>query len=133
MTDAAIDTVALVRYLEDSLPSTADAVFRRGEAGEIRLVLPQVALAEFIYIGIRGRIKAIHSKAAIEETVQNILTSDFISVTPMPTEAWNHFLRLEIPEMHDRLIAAEALQRGIPLVSSDRAFGVVQGLQLIWK
>jgi predicted nucleic acid-binding protein len=133
VTEFLIDTVALVRYLEDTLPKTADAVFDQGEQGKHRLLLPQIALGEFIYIALRGRVKSAHSPAAIEEAVQNILSSDFISVTTMPTDAWNEFLRLEIGEMHDRLIVAEALARGVPLISSDPAFQSVPALKLVWK
>jgi predicted nucleic acid-binding protein len=133
LSGAVVDTVALVRYLEDSLPQAADSVFKRAEAGTDRLFLPQIALGEFIYVALRGRVKATHTQAAVEEAVENILSSDFMSVSEPPTSAWRHFLRSPISEMHDRLIAAEALSRGLPLVSSDAAFKAVPDLKLVWK
>lgn len=133
VTDLLIDTVALVRYLEDSLPAAADGVFKQAEGGSARLLLPQIALAEYIYIALRGRVRSLHSQADVEESVTNILTSDFIAVTTTPVPAWTEFLRLEISEMHDRLIASEAIARNVPLVSSDSVFKTVVGLKVIWK
>jgi predicted nucleic acid-binding protein len=133
LSDFLIDTVALVRYLEDDLPRRPDEVFREGEQGRNHLLLPQVALGEYVYIALRGRVRSEQARATVEETVQHILASDFIAVTAMPSTGWDWFLRLAIPEMHDRLIAAEAMARGIPLVSNDPAFESVAGLELVWK
>jgi predicted nucleic acid-binding protein len=128
-----VDTVALVHYLDDTLPSKADEQFSGGEQGKNRLLLPQIALGEFVYIALRGRVRATQSKAAVQEAVQHILSSEFIALSAMPSASWEIFLRLGIPELHDRMIAAEAIARAIPLISNDPAFEDVPGLDLIWK
>ena len=43
------------------------------------------------------------------------------------------FTQLKVPELHDRMIAAEALARDIPLISNDPSFTSIKGLKLIWK
>ncbi len=62
--DAVIDTVALVHHLNDSLPPAADKVFRQAEGGGGRLWLPEVALGEFAYLALRGRIPGTWQPAA---------------------------------------------------------------------
>lgn len=132
LNDLLIDTVALVRYLEDNLPREADAAFTAGERGKARLLLPAIALGEFYYVALRGRVTALESRAEVEEAVQHILGSSFIAISAMPAEGWDNFMRLEVPELHDRMIAAEAIARGIPLISNDPAFKRVHDLSLIW-
>jgi predicted nucleic acid-binding protein len=48
MSDLLIDTVALVRYLDDALPRRADEAFRQAEQGRNRILLPQIPLGEFV-------------------------------------------------------------------------------------
>src|SRR5205814_9801189 len=67
LTDCVIDTVALVRHLEDDLPRGAGKVFRDAEAGRIRLLLPEIALAEFVYIAPRGRLRTPNPRAIVAE------------------------------------------------------------------
>jgi len=133
LTDFVIDTVALVRYLEDRLPRAAQAAFRAAEAGRSRLYLPQIALGEFVYIALRGKVEGALSNATIQENVQQILGSSFLSVGGFPESAWEILLSLQIPELHDRMIAAETLSRGLALVSNDAAFDEVPGLTVVWE
>ena len=132
LTDFVIDTVALVRYLEDRLPRAAQAAFRAAEAGRSRLYLPQIALGEFVYIALRGKVNDALSNATIQETVQQVLGSSFISVGGFPESAWEILMSLQIPELHDRMLAAESLSRGLALVSNDSAFDDVAGLTVVW-
>ena len=132
LTGYVVDTVALVRYLEDRLPRAAQSVFRGAEAGRTRLYLPQIALAEFVYIALRGKVDQALSNAAVQETVQQVLGSSFMSVEGFPESGWEILLSLNVPELHDRLIAAESLARGFALVSNDPAFEAVPGLAVVW-
>ena len=132
MTDHTVDTMALARYLEDSLPPRANRVFRDAEAGTTHLHLPEIALAEFVYLSLKGRIRGVESEAAVRETVHHLLSSASLTVSSMPSTAWDLFPALPIREMHDRMIAAEALARKTPLVSNDPGFRAVRQLRVIW-
>lgn len=133
LTDFVIDTIALVRHLEGDLPDGADKAFREAEAGRGRLFLPEIALAEFIYIALRGRIRSPNPRAVVEELLDQIRASDYLTLSPLPLPAWDRFLELEIPELHDRMIAAMALQSGLPLITSDEGFRSVAGLRTVWR
>jgi predicted nucleic acid-binding protein len=133
LTDALIDTMALVRYLEGELPKGADQVFRDAEAGKGRLHVPEIALAEFIYIALRGRLRAANPRAVVEEVLDQVHASEYLVVSSLPPTAWNRFLELDIRELHDRMIAAFALDRGLPLITNDPSFGSVPGLRTLWR
>jgi predicted nucleic acid-binding protein len=132
LTEYLVDTVAFVRYLQDSLPAKVDSVFSGAESGRNHLLLPQIALAEFVYLGARGRLRGPRPEILVREVLHNLSASDAFTVSAMPGSAWEVFLGLPIPEMHDRMIAAEAMAREIPVLSNDTAFDDVRGLSRIW-
>ncbi len=133
LTDFVIDTVALVRHLEDNLPPAADRAFRDAEAHRCRLFLPEIALTEFIYIALRGRIQVPNSRALIDEVVDQVRASEYLVLSSLPPAAWDTFLQLDIAELHDRMVVADAVHRGLPLVTNDPAAGSVEGLRTVWR
>ena len=132
MTDYLVDTVAFVGYLVDRLPSRADRPFREAESGKAHLLLPQIALGEFLYLALRGRVKGVTSEVRLREVLNELTASDAFTISSMPVAAWETFLTLSIPELHDRMIAAEAISRGIPVISNDSRFEGVDRLSVIW-
>ncbi|MFQ5909065.1 MAG: hypothetical protein ACE5JE_09650 [Thermoplasmata archaeon] len=40
---------------------------------------------------------------------------------------------VSIPELHDRMVAAESLRRALPVISNDPAFDEVPDLARIWE
>ena len=127
-----VDTVAFVRYLEGRLPPDADRVFRNAEEGREHLLLPQIALAEFLYLAMRGPVGKGRPETTVRDVLHQLSASDAFSISSMPIAAWELMTALEVPELHDRMIAAEALSRGVPLLSSDAAFRGIQDLDLVW-
>ena len=132
LTEYVADTMALVRFLEDDLPPKADRVFEEAEQGRNQVILPQIALAEFVYLSLKGRIRGPGPEFTLRETIQNLLSAGHLTVAAMSPAGWEVFLDLSIREMHDRMIAAEAISRGAPLVSNDPAFDGIHGLRVIW-
>ena len=133
LTDAVIDTVALIRHLDDSLPPAAERIFREAEDGFGRLFLPEVALGEFAYLILRGRVRVPHPRATVQEVTDEVRASGYLQAASLGSAGWGFFLDLEIPELHDRMIAAVALSRGLPLVSNDPAFRSVPSLRVVWR
>jgi len=133
LSDYVLDTVALIRHLEDDLPPTAARAFADAEGGKGRLFLPEIALGEFVYVALRGRLRTASPQAVVAEVLDLVRASDYISVSSLRPSAWDVFLQLDIPELHDRMIAADAMDRGIPLVTNDPAFKRVADLHTVWR
>jgi len=133
VSDAVIDTVALIHHLDDSLPPAAGRAFRDAENGKGRLYLPEIALGEFVYVTLRGRLGVPNPRAVVAEVVDHVAASGYIRLSSLGSAGWSSFLDLEIPELHDRMIAADAISRKIPLVSNDEELAGISGLRLIWK
>ena len=133
MTDYVLDTVALVKYLEDELPRAADAVFHGAESGRNKLFLPEIALGEFAYIALRGRLRNVEPTEAVRTIISQVLDSGFIEPSRLRRTGWDRFLALAIRELHDRMIAADALDRHCALVSNDPGFGSISELKLVWR
>lgn len=133
MTDFILDTVGFVHYLEDNLPGSAASAVKQAEGGNGSVFLPQIALGEFIYITLKGRLNVSNPIGSVGQIIDQLNSSPTFSISSMPTDAWEIFIQLKIPELHDRMIAAEALSRDIPLISSDSSFSAVKGLEIVWK
>ena len=127
------DTVGLARYLEDNLPGPASDVFSLAERGGASILVPQIAMGEFVYIAMKGRLKLDDPKVAVKKVLDELRGASFIFQSNFPEDGWDIFLSLDIPELHDRLIAAEALTRSLSLISNNPAFRKVHGLEVIWE
>jgi len=133
LTDYIIDTVALVKFLEDDLPKGADKAFKDAEAGHAHLYLPEIALGEFIYVALKGRLNVEDPRDGVEDVVDQILATSFITLSHLSHSAWDILIDLDLSELHDRMIVADALDRGIPLVTSDDELKSVAQLKTIWR
>ena len=127
-----IDTVAFARYLRDDLPRRADQVMREAESGRSHVLLPQIALAEFICIALRGRLRGAGLRTTLREVIHNLLASPAFSVSAMPNSGWEILPELQISESHCRMIAAEAIARKLPLITNDSRLRAVPVLRVVW-
>jgi PIN domain nuclease of toxin-antitoxin system len=114
------DTHALVWYLtqDKKLGGKAQKAFDEVKANQGILVIPAVVLAELLMIIEKGRIVLPPSmfEASLEEwqRADNIFLSD---LTPeLVISAQN---LVAIPDIFDRLIVAEALAIGAPIITKD--------------
>ena len=133
MSDAVLDTVALVRLLEGDLPASAFRVFRDAESGKGTLFVPQIALGEFLYLAEKGRLMVPSPTAVVEELMDDLRGATYLRLSHLTDSGWSHFRRLKVPELHDRMIAADALARGVPLLTNDPELATVDGLATVWK
>lgn len=132
MNEYVVDTMALVSYLEDALPGSADKVFKSAEKNECRLLIPEIVMGEFIYILLKGRLKASDPKSLIMETLISLDASRYIDFVGMETEAWEEFLALNISELHDRMICATALSKNAKIITNDEEIRKNNKVETIW-
>lgn len=133
MPDAVTDTHGLIWYLEDSarLGSDARAVFDACDRGESVIYVPTICLVEIIYLQEKGRIPAdlkAQLDAALEAGTTGLILA---SLTAAVANAVAGVPRSDVPDMPDRIIAATALNLGVPLISRDRAIRL-STVQTVW-
>lgn len=132
MSQYLVDTVAFVRYLQDRLTPKCDAIFQGAENGRNHLLVPQIVVGEFLYLALRGRLKGPQPDVLVRDVLHQLTASNAFTISSMPIDAWDTFQELKIPELHDRMIATEAIARKTPLVSNDDSFKDIPGLTTIW-
>ncbi len=125
-----VDTNALWWYISrsDRLSPAAAAVFELALVGRAVLIVPAIALAELYYVSVKmGRSYTPADLLNALGAVRGIRLSD-LGRTQLEL-----LDRLpEIPEMHDQLIAAEALALGVPVVTRDPVIAASPQVQSIW-
>ena len=102
------DTVALVQYLEDSLPEHAEEAFRDAEGGSALILVPDIVIGEFVYIALKGRLKMRDAKSATRELLKEVDASSYMKPVGMTMAAWEIFIESDVRELHDRMILSIA-------------------------
>ncbi len=77
-------------------------------------------------------IRFSHPRAMVEEVINVVRGGGYLRACALESLGWATFLDLPIPELHDRMIAAIAVSRDLPLITNDAAFGAVPSLEVVW-
>ena len=124
-----LDTVALILWLEKRrMGSDARRIFDLAELGKVNLYIPAMVLSEMMYLSERGRITASlrDVKMQIKKyPVCQVIALDFAVIEIA------HQIK-DIPELHDRLIAASARLLNVPLLTSDGAITDSKMVDVVW-
>ncbi len=125
-----IDTHALWWYLNSSsrLSPAAAAAFMLAATGNATLVVPAIVVAEYHFLSVKVRepvtpsdlLLALAAVRGVEFSALGQEQLEFLDRLP------------EIPEMHDRLIAADAVIRSAPLVTRDALLRASPQIETIW-
>ena len=124
------DTHALWWYFRspERLSAAASAVFQLAETGNATVIVPAIVVAEFYYLSVKlGHPLEPSTFLAALDSVGGIELSE---LGRAQLERLGRFP--EVPEMHDRLIAAEADVIGAPVVTRDEALAASTGISTIW-
>ena len=125
-----LDTHVLWWYLKSPgrLSAAVLAVFRLAETGHAFLVVPAITIAEFYYLSIKlGQPVAPSRLLQVLSSVRGIELS---ALGQRQLERLDLFP--EIPEMHDRLIAAESLTSAAPVLTRDETLSASPQIETIW-
>lgn len=124
------DTHALWWFLKspERLSAAATAVFRLAATGNATIVVPSIVVAEFYFLSVKlGQPIAPAELLARFDSVGSIEVSDLGRAQLERLE-----LCQEIPEMHDRLIAAESLTLEAPVLTRDESLTASPQVPTIW-
>jgi len=123
------DTHALLWYLADSprLSPAAKRVFDQAKAEQATVIIPAIVLAELIWTILKGHL-AVDLRQVLATVQKHYTTtplepSDVLKLPALPS----------IPEMHDRLIVAEALRRHASLITKDEVITKSGLVSVIWQ
>lgn len=128
--DYLADTVAMVRHLtQDSKQGKrAKAIFQEADQGLHRIFVSGVTLMEILYLSEAKRIAV-----PLAELVSHINKSRNYAIIPIDAEIVLTASRIDdIPELHDRMIAATALFLDIPILSPDPLFVNSHFVRTVW-
>ncbi|MCB0122787.1 MAG: PIN domain-containing protein [Caldilineaceae bacterium] len=123
------DTVALVLHLEKRTMGTAvDQAFQDVEQKKAQLLLPAMVFAEIMYLNERKRITA-----TLADVETYLTTQTSCMAAPLTLEIVKAAQTItDIPELHDRLIAATAVHHKATLLTNDTTISASTYLQTLW-
>ena len=125
-----VDTHVLWWYLRtpERLTTAVSAIFRLAETGNATVVVPAIVVAEFYFLSIKlGHPVPPAELLEALAAVRGIYLSELGRAQLMGLDQFP-----EVPEMHDRLIAAEAASIGAPVVTRDAALSTSPQVETVW-
>jgi len=110
------DTQALVKFMmgQKVINDRSHQAFLAADKGQCTIIVPAVVLMEVLYLFEKNRIKIdlIHT--------EDLLKSQNYQFEPLSLDILKTASEItDIPELHDRLIAATARYLGIPIITND--------------
>lgn len=125
-----VDTHALYWYFRhpDRLGVGADAVFRLAETGNARVVVPAIAVAELYFLSVK--LGSPFSPSDLFGALDSVAGIDFSDLGRAQLESLDLFT--DVPEMHDRLIAAEAVVLDAVVVTRDEGLAGSRHIRTVW-
>jgi PIN domain nuclease of toxin-antitoxin system len=129
MNNYVADTMAIVLYLENrKLPSNIKKIFNDTEQGKYTVYFSVVSLMEIGYLYEKLRIDT-----SISRVVKFVEENKNFTIYSLDTETVNEAFKIkDIPEPHDRLIAATATVLNATLVTNDPLIRQSQFVNTIW-
>jgi predicted nucleic acid-binding protein len=123
------DTMALVLRLEGRrMGPMARSAFESAESGAAIVHVPAMVLAELLYLSERQRIQA-----AIGSVVAYLGAHPAVREYPLDLAVIQAAAQItDIPELHDRLIAATARHLKLELVTNDPVIRSLAFLTTVW-
>ena len=123
------DTMALVLHLESRRSSPAvKSIFDSADLGNITIHIPAMVFAEILYLSERKRITL-----TLTEVESHLQTFGSYRESPMSFAIVENARQItDIPELHDRLIAATAKSLNIDLITNDPKIQASQFVHTIW-
>ena len=118
MSEYVTDTQALVKFMTDEkvISQTYQNIFEDTDKGINSIIIPAIVIMEILYLFEKSRIPV-----GIFD-VEKLLESKNYIVEPLSLDILKVASEIDdIPELHDRLIAATSKYLDIPIITNDAA------------
>ena len=124
------DTHVLWWYFRspERLSVAASAVFQLAESGNATVVVPAIVVAEFYYLS--AKLGSPMDPTALLEVLDSVSGIELSELGRAQLERLGRFP--DVPEMHDRLIAAEADALSAPVVTKDEVLTASNRVLTVW-
>ena len=110
------DTQALIKFMigKKVINDRSHQAYKSADKGEATIIIPAIVLMEVLYLFEKNRIDI-----NLLQT-EDLFKSQNYQFEPLNFEILKTASEIDdIPEMHDRLIAATARHLGLPLITND--------------
>ena len=108
-------------------PAVRD-VFGMAETGEATIIVPAIVIAELYYVSVKN-----HKPISVSIFLEDLLSRGWLELTDLGRPQLEYLDRIpEITEMHDKLIAAESIILGAPLLTRDVLLLESPNVETIW-
>ena len=122
------DMAVVLRLEKRRVSVPVKEVFVRAEVGHVELFIPAMVLAEIGYLSEKKRIDT-----SLETAMSYAERCDTISMGPITAQIVVRAFEIsDIPELHDRIIAAIAIHRNALLITNDPVIAASKFLKTLW-
>lgn len=123
------DTIGLVLYLEKrKLTPQVKQIFQDTEKASTVVFIPAIVFAEILYLSEKNRIHT-----SLRDVFQHLQKYDHFKEFPLTLAVMQAAAQInDVPELHDRLIAATARLQNAPLITNDLIIQASKSLQTVW-
>lgn len=121
MQRAVADTHTLIWYLygDSRLSARGRTVIDEAAAAGDEILFSSITLAEIVYLAEKGRIPATTLDQVVRVSLKDPAVFVEVPVDKYIARAMRHVERAQVPDFPDRIIAATAVEAGLPLISRD--------------
>lgn len=122
------DTMAVILWLEKrKMPHKAKTLFIKAEQKEVDLYVPAMVLAEIGYLAEKKKIEV-----TLADTIA-YLSKHSILIRAIDVDVIKSAFEItDIPELHDRLIAAAGRVHACPIITNDPKIIASKFVSTIW-
>ncbi len=116
MSSYVTDTMALIKFMmgKKVINKASHDAFKSAEQGKGVIIIPAIVLMEILYLFEKNRISV-----GLLQT-EDLMESDNYQFEPLSLDIIKAGSEItDIPELHDRLIAATARHLGLPIITND--------------
>ena len=113
-----IDTQAIIKFLNGKkvINGKIDNILKMSDAGENIIIIPSVVIFEIGYLHEKKKVPI--SITDIEKIIDNSI--NYVEEHTSIGVIKSAFEIMDIPELHDRLIAGTARYLNLPLITNDQ-------------
>lgn len=128
------DTHTLIWWLFEPhhLSREAQQALQDAEDAGDPILISTITLVELCYLTEKGKLPAHYLQDCLAILDDPLVAPASMALEIATAKALLQILRVLVPDMPDRIIAATALELGLPLVTRDRKIRALSNIITIW-